>query len=54
MYRGEKEYAIKKGDCFYQPAGTAHRMFNTSETDYLVFLVIANEVPNPESIIHRY
>ncbi len=44
MYRNDEEYEIKAGDCFYQAPGTYHRLFNTSETDHLVFFVIANEV----------
>ena len=51
MYRDDAEYPIREGDCFYQPAGTYHRMFNTSETDELVFYVIANEVANPSTVI---
>ena len=54
MYRGDDEYSIKAGDCFYQPKGTFHRMFNTSETDYLVFFVIANEVEDSHEEILRY
>ena len=44
MYRGDEEFPIKAGDCLYQPKGTYRRMYNTSNTDYLVFFVIANEV----------
>ena len=51
MYRDDAEYPIREGDCFYQPAGTYHRMFNTSETEDLVFYVIANEVANPSTVI---
>lgn len=54
MYRGDEEFAIKAGDCFYQPAGTYHRMFNTSETEYLVFYVIANEVEGSKTDILKY
>ncbi len=54
MYRGDEEYPTKKGDCFYQPKGTYHRLFNTSETDHLVFFVIANEVEDPGVDILRY
>jgi mannose-6-phosphate isomerase-like protein (cupin superfamily) len=54
MYRGDEEFPIKVGDCFYQPKGTFHRMFNTSETDYLVFFVIANEVEDSGVEILRY
>ena len=54
MYRGDEEFPIKAGDCFYQPKGTFHRMFNTSETDYLVFFVIANEVEDSGVEILRY
>ncbi len=54
MYRGEDEYPIKAGDCFYQSPGTYHRMFNTSETEYLVFYVIANEVEKPAVDILKY
>jgi mannose-6-phosphate isomerase-like protein (cupin superfamily) len=54
MYRGDEEFSIKAGDCFYQPKGTFHRMFNTSETDYLEFFVIANEVKNSGVEILRY
>ena len=31
------------GDCLMQPAGTRHRIRNSSETEDLVFYVIANE-----------
>jgi mannose-6-phosphate isomerase-like protein (cupin superfamily) len=54
MYRGDEEFPIKAGDCFYQPKGTFHRMFNTSETDYLEFFVIANEVKKSGVEILRY
>ncbi|MCZ6672694.1 MAG: cupin domain-containing protein [Verrucomicrobia bacterium] len=54
MYRGDEEFSIKAGDCFYQPAGVYHRMFNTSETEYLVFYVIANEVDDPHTEILRF
>jgi len=55
MYRNDEEYPIREGDCFYQEAGTAHRMLNTSKAEDLVFLVIANEVSAElqKSVIHR-
>lgn len=31
------------GDCFMQPPGTKHRIRNASETEELVYYVIANE-----------
>lgn len=54
MYRNDEEYPIKAGDCFFQPKGTYHRMFNTSETGYLTFFVIANEGVDPGTEILRY
>ena len=54
MFRGDEEYPVKTGDCFYQPQGTYHRLYNTSETDYLVFYVIANEVEDASAEILRY
>lgn len=47
MYRNDKDFRMKPGDCFYQTPGTYHRLFNTSETEDLVFYVIANEVEEP-------
>lgn len=54
MFRGDEAYPIKTGDCFYQPKGTYHRLFNTSENNHLVFYIIANEVADPCSEILRY
>jgi len=54
MYRRDEEFVIKAGDCFYQPKGTFHRMFNTSETDFLVFFIIANEVDDPRAEILKF
>jgi len=34
---------VGPGDCFIQPAGTAHRIANADESRDLVFYVIANE-----------
>ena len=54
MYRGDEEFPIKAGDCFMQPKGIYHRMLNTSESEYLVFFVIANEVEDSRAEILRY
>jgi mannose-6-phosphate isomerase-like protein (cupin superfamily) len=47
MYRNDEDFQVKSGYCFYQAPGVYHRMFNTSETEDLVFYVIANEVEKP-------
>ena len=39
---GETTEAVQ-GDCLMQPPGTRHRIGNASETDDLVYYVIANE-----------
>jgi mannose-6-phosphate isomerase-like protein (cupin superfamily) len=37
------------GDCFMQPAGIRHRIRNASQSEDLVFYVIANEHGEPDS-----
>ncbi len=46
VYRNDSTFEVNAGDCFIQHPKTAHRMFNPSETDELVFYVIADEVAN--------
>ena len=45
VHRNGDTAAVRAGDCFMQPAGTRHRVRNVSETDELLFYVIANEGP---------
>jgi mannose-6-phosphate isomerase-like protein (cupin superfamily) len=45
---GESIKAVK-GDCFMQPAGTRHRIRNASETEDLVYYVIASEHEEKDS-----
>lgn len=41
--RNGESIAVVSGDCFMQSAGTKHRIRNASETEELVYYVIANE-----------
>ena len=43
VQRGEETDRASVGDCFMQPAGTRHRIHNASQTEELIFYVIANE-----------
>jgi mannose-6-phosphate isomerase-like protein (cupin superfamily) len=43
VQRGGETAEAVAGDCFMQPAGTPHRIRNASETEDLVYYVIANE-----------
>ena len=43
VQREDETVEAVAGDCLMQPAGTRHRIRNGSETEDLVFYVIANE-----------
>ena len=43
VHRNGETATVRAGDCFVQPAGTRHRVRNASETEELVFWVVANE-----------
>ena len=43
VHRNGETATVRTGDCFVQPAGTRHRVRNASDTEDLVFYVIANE-----------
>lgn len=43
VHRDGQTHAVVAGDCFLQPAGTRHRLRNASDTEDLLFYVIANE-----------
>ena len=45
VHRNGELTTVGPGDCFVQPAGTRHRVRNASDTQDLVFYVIANEAP---------
>lgn len=51
--RNDEKARVGSGDCFIQPAGTRHRIANASETEDLVYYVIANEHPNDSVIRHE-
>ena len=40
---------VVAGDCFMQQAGTRHRIRNGSDSEDLVFYVIANEPGGPDT-----
>lgn len=44
---GESTEAVT-GDCFVQPAGTRHRIRNASESEDLIYYVIASEHDDPD------
>ncbi len=41
--RDERDFEVGPGDCFVQPPGTSHRMFNPSESEDLVYILVTNE-----------
>ena len=43
--RDDREFAVGPGDCFLQPPGTAHNIRNASDTEDLVYFVIADNPP---------
>lgn len=43
VYRDERSFEVGAGDCFVQPPGTSHRMFNSSESEELVYFIVTNE-----------
>lgn len=50
-YRVELEFEIEAGDCFMQPPGVSHHLFNASESEDLTFIVISeNHADDEESI----
>ena len=44
VHRNGEIVDVKAGDCFMQPGGTRHRIWNASDTEELTYYVIANEV----------
>ena len=52
VHRNGETATVGAGDCFLQPAGTRHRVRNASDTEDLVYYVIANETP-PEVTKHE-
>lgn len=42
-YRNERQFDIEAGDCFIQYPGTSHRLYNSSDTDDLTFIVISED-----------
>tara|TARA_B100000029_G_scaffold446826_1_gene468211 strand:+ start:687 stop:1088 length:402 start_codon:yes stop_codon:yes gene_type:complete len=44
VYRNGEVVDVKGGDCFMQPGGTRHRIYNANDSEDLVYYVIANEV----------
>jgi mannose-6-phosphate isomerase-like protein (cupin superfamily) len=52
VQRDGQESEAVEGDCFMQPAGIRHRIRNASDTEDLVYYVIANE--NPEDTGERF
>ena len=42
VYRNENSFEVGPGDCFVQPPGISHRMHNPSESENLVYYIIAN------------
>jgi len=44
VHRNGEVVDVKAGDCFIQPGGTRHRIWNASDTQALTYYVIANEV----------
>lgn len=49
VHRNGETADVRAGDCFVQPADTEHRIANASETEDLVYYVIANEV-EPDTV----
>jgi mannose-6-phosphate isomerase-like protein (cupin superfamily) len=41
VHRNGEVVDVNPGDCFMQPGGTRHRIFNASDTEDLVYYVIA-------------
>lgn len=52
VHRNGQTAMVRAGDCFVQPAGTRHRVRNASDTEDLVFYVIANE-SSGETVKHQ-
>jgi mannose-6-phosphate isomerase-like protein (cupin superfamily) len=46
VHRNGEVVDVKQGDCFMQSGGTRHRIYNASDTEDLVYYVIADEVDN--------
>lgn len=46
VHRNGEVVDVKSGDCFMQPPATQHRIYNASDTEDLVYYVIANECDN--------
>ncbi len=52
VHRNGEVVEVKQGDCFMQPGGTRHRITNTSESEDLVYYVIADEIG--EDTVERF
>ena len=52
VHRNGEIVDVKQGDCFMQLGGTRHRISNASDTEDLVYYVIADEVE--EDIVERF
>lgn len=52
VHRDGQTHAVGPGDCFLQPPGTRHRVRNASDTEDLLFYVIANEVDGCQTMKH--
>ena len=50
--RNGETFPADAGDCFVQPPGTQHRVRNASDTEDLVYYVIANEDPESTGTKH--
>lgn len=50
--RNGETHTVKTGDCFLQPPGTQHRVRNASDSEDLVYYVIANEDPENTGVKH--
>jgi mannose-6-phosphate isomerase-like protein (cupin superfamily) len=51
--RNGEAFEARAGDCFIQPPNTRHRIRNLSQTEDLVYYVIANEDPASQTTKHQ-
>ncbi len=51
--RNGEKVTVGPGDCFIQPAGTRHRIANASDTDDLIYYIVANEDENDSGTRHE-
>ena len=49
VHRDGETHAVQAGDCFMQPAGTRHRLRNASDSQDLLFYVLANKVEESQT-----